>query len=151
MSQEEKLAIRNQAIKYLSYREHSCAELMNKLGSKFDEHTNIEEVVRELSEEGLQSDQRFVELYLQGRARKGFGRRYIENALLFKGVSKSDVASGFKACQIDWFDVLYQSWDKKFSGCVPENLKERAKQYRFLSSRGFSNQEIGKVYTSLLD
>jgi len=141
--------IKRQAIKYLSYREHSAEELQQKLVQKFDNVPELYNVIDELANEGLQSDLRYSVLYIESRARKGYGRRYIENALKQKGVSRKDISQGFNECIVDWQHVARKSWQKKFSNKVPQDVPEKLKQTRFLLNRGFTSQEIKNTLNKL--
>ncbi len=143
--------IKQQAIKYLSYREHSAEELQRKLVRKFDNIPELCNVVNELAKEGLQSDLRYTVLYIESRARKGYGRRYIENALQQKGVSREDIIQGLNECVVDWQQVVQKSRQKKFSNKIPQDVTEKQKQTRFLLNRGFTSQEIKNLFNKLPD
>ena len=145
------LEIKQQAIKYLSYREYGADELCLKLNSRFINTIVIRDAIEQLQLEGLQSDLRFSESYIQSRVNRGYGRYYIENMLKLKGIAKDDIKRAFDECEIDWSEVIYRVWQKKFSDCFPNNASEKSKQTRFLLSRGFSSQQIIDVFKGLLD
>jgi len=145
------LDIKRQAIKYLSYREHSAEELLQKLVRKFDNTPELYKALDELASEGLQSDLRYSVLYIESRSRKGYGRYYIENALKQKGVSRQNIIQGFNECTVDWQQIVRRSWQKKFSNKLPQDMPEKIKQVRFLLNRGFTSQEIKNIHTKLSD
>ena len=64
----------NKALDLVSRREHSRFELMQKLNKRFPETMPIiEEALDKLVVNNILDDERFVEMYLNARARKGFG------------------------------------------------------------------------------
>ena len=77
----------NKALDLVSRREHSRFELMQKLNKRFPETMPIiEEALDKLVVNNILDDERFVEMYLNARARKGFGPKKIEMELYSKKV-----------------------------------------------------------------
>lgn len=142
--------IRFAAMDLLARREHSRRELSTKLLRRFAEPEQIEAVIERLSEENLQSDDRFAEAYTRMRKRKGYGPVRILMELRERGVS-DDVASGWVYDQEhDWFETASLAWQKKF-GQLPRDHKERAKHMRFLQYRGFSSDQISEALSCAAD
>lgn len=142
-------SIRNAAMDFLARREHSAYELEQKLIKRFDDVKAIREAISKLQEDGLQSDQRFAEHYLQARANKGFGKLKIEQELKQKGVSDSDISYAFAERNINWLDLLLNQYEKKYGQLAPENLEQKARCQRFLLSRGFSFEQLSKLWREL--
>ena len=143
------LEIRNVAISYLSRREYAANELCAKLSLRFSDHNEIENVVKQLIAEGLQCDLRFAHSCIESRARKGYGRRYIEGLLRQKGLSRETVEQAFGDCLIDWSRVIIRAWQKKFSTNPPEDAHEQIKQTRFLLNRGFTAEQIKTLFSQV--
>ena len=93
MTSEAFTVIYNKALDLVSRREHSQYELIQKLNKRFPETMPIiEEVVKKLAVNNILNDERFAEMYLNSRARKGFGPKKIEMELNFKKVDSSFIA-----------------------------------------------------------
>ena len=87
MSSEAFTVIYNKALDLVSRREHSRHELMQKLDKRYPETSPIiEEVLDKLEGNKILDDERFAEMYLNSRARKGFGPKKIEMELHSKKV-----------------------------------------------------------------
>lgn len=138
-----------QAERYLALREHSRYELQEKLKQKGHAYTEVQSVLDLLQTQGLQSDSRFCDAYLRMRARKGFGPNYIRQALREKGVVSELIEQSLAEVDVDWAHVICLTWQKKFAN-PPLDLKDKAKQQRFLSYRGFSAEHIRQFFSSLL-
>ena len=46
----------------------------------------------------------------------------------------------------DWFELVKEVRRKKFGMNIPVDYKEKAKQKRFLRSRGFNSDQINKAF-----
>ena len=86
-------SLRFAAMNMLAMREHTALELRNKLLKKFGPHDLIYEVVKRLMEQGLQSDERFVEAFVSMRKRNGKGASLIKMELRARGVTVDLIAS----------------------------------------------------------
>ena len=147
------ISARNVLLDYLAQREHSLAELRTKalkrLGS--DREVEIEEALEALTEEGLQSDERFAESLCRHRMLKGYGPVFLRQALREKGVDKNTQLLVFDALEVDWFDCAQSALRKKFSNPISnsldrrERLKELQRRMRFLSYRGFPADIVSAV------
>lgn len=143
----------NKAIELLARREHSQAELAAKLKMKFRDADCIDDIISVLFERlvqsGYQSDQRFSENYARARISMGFGRKRIAMELSQKGVSSELIRDAldevFESAQLDEMEQLKSLWVKKF-GQKPEDPKARAKQMRFLVGRGYSFEQIQRLF-----
>jgi len=129
----------------LARREHSRQELHDKLITRGFSASLVEEVLRDLIEEGLQSDQRYAESYTCARLNKGFGPLRIRHDLKHRGVATHLIDQAMSTVsQAQWAKRCQQVWQKKF-GTVAENFEERMKQQHFLRYRGFDHEQIVKV------
>ncbi|WP_456418317.1 regulatory protein RecX [Thiolapillus sp.] len=127
----------------LSMREHSQLELERKLLRRFDS-TVVQQVLRELRQQGLQSDARFAEQYVYSRRNKGYGPLRIRAELQEKGVAEERIAACLDAVEEDWYATMLGVAERKFGSHSPADRKEMAKRGRFLSSRGFPSWMINE-------
>lgn len=138
--------IRFSAMNFLALREHSVKELKEKLGRKFSSVELIDEVIAGLIEQSLQSDERFAQSFVAMRQRQGKGSVVIKMELREKGVAPELIARFVDDTDALWYELARDVWSRKFRGAVPADSRERAKQMRFLQSRGFSSRHIQAVF-----
>ena len=135
----------NKALDLVSRREHSKYELIQKLNKRFPETMPIiEEVVKKLAVNNILNDERFAEMYLNSRARKGFGPKKIEMELNFKKVDSSFIAIAIAEYE-SWTENAQNELLKKFKGVKPTDYNSKMKQKQFLFNRGFSSQIIERI------
>jgi len=133
---------RKKAMDYLARREHGRMELINKL-IKFGFDMNIaDDAVAQLIDDGLQSDRRFVEAFVRSRINQGKGPAKIRSDMHDKGVESSIVDHGIQDAEQDWNELARQVRLKKFGREQPGDFKAKARQMRFLQSRGFESEHI---------
>jgi regulatory protein len=124
------------ALSYLARREHSTLELTKKLKSRTDNLEWIPEIISLLTEKKLLSDQRFAESYARARVNRGYGKLRIQAELKERGIllDKLNIKTDIKKVR-----------EKKFGETLPIEIKEKAKQARYLQYKGFSFDEIKRV------
>ena len=142
---EDLTAIRRSAMDLLARREHGRVELTRKLRQRGACPEMIDIALDRLTEEGLLSESRYLESYIRYRARSGYGPLRIREELNQRGLSRGDVEEALRESEITWQEQLKDTWQRKFSGRMPEDLKERARQGRFLSYRGYSLEMISRL------
>lgn len=139
---DDQARIRWSAMDLLSRREHSKKELQRKLLQRYpDNEVEINLCIEKLEEEGLQSNSRFCEDYVNMRKRKGYGPYKILNDLREKGITEELAKHYLYREGNDWFDVAKHLWERKYQGHKGCDYKSQSKQARFLQGRGF-NQDI---------
>jgi regulatory protein len=138
--------IRQAALGRLARREHSKAELQDKLTRKGFEEQVITNVLTELEQQGLLSDERFTEAYVRYRGNLGFGPRRIEQELRERGVPDHLIAAYLDSSDSHWLDEVRQVRQKRFGAGVPSDYKDRAKQMRYLQYRGFTHEQINGAF-----
>ena len=145
MTSEAFTVIYNKALDLVSWREHSQYELIQKLNKRFPESMPIiEEVAKKLAVNNILNDERFAEMYLNSRARKGFGPKKIEMELNFKKVDSSFIAIAIAEYE-SWTEIAQNELLKKFKGVKPTDYNSKMKQKQFLFNRGFSSQIIERI------
>jgi len=136
-------SLRQRALAYLARREHSRQELKRKLAPHVEDADELESLLDDFEKRGWLSELRFVEQVVQARSSK-YGSRSIAHELRQKGVSDELIEQALPQLKEAELDMARAVWLKKF-GKYPADAKERAKQMRFLQSRGFSFQVMAKV------
>ena len=145
MSSEAFTIVYNKALDLVSRREHSRHELRQKLNKRFPETMPIiEEALDKLVLNNILDDERFVEMYLNARARKGFGPKKIEMELYSKKVDSMLIGNAIEAYE-SWTENAKNELKKKFKGIKPTDYKTKMKQKQFLFNRGFSTQIIERI------
>ena len=137
----EELA-RQYALDCLSRREYGSQELLRKMLLKEHEQDISEQVLKELTEEDLLSDERFAEAMVSHGAFKGQGPRKIRHDLAKKSLDTHFVNAAFSASTIDWFALAKEVRLKKYGAENPKEWKDKAKQMRFMQTRGFELDQI---------
>lgn len=136
---ESHQSIRLAAMDLLAIREHSYAELREKLTRKCVQLEWVEQVLSILAAEGLQSDSRFAEAFTAMRYRQGKGPLVIAMELKARGIASDLVGASLSSDSYDWGASAVRQRQKRFGASLPVDTKERARQLRFLQSRGFSS------------
>ena len=145
MSSEAFTVIYNKALDLVSRREHSRHELMQKLDKRYPETSPIiEEVLDKLEGNKILDDERFAEMYLNSRARKGFGPKKIEMELHSKKVDSFFISNAVEAYE-NWLENAQRELKKKFKDQKPTDYQSKMKQKQFLFTRGFSSPIIDKI------
>lgn len=130
-------------MRLLSGREHSRTELERKLQRYEEEPGSLALALDDLQAKGFISEQRVVESVVNRRAAK-LGASRIRQELQGKGLAPELVAEAVTALRASELVRARQVWRKKF-GCPPQDADERARQMRFLASRGFGSDTIHRV------
>lgn len=137
------LSLRGRALRLLSQREHSRVELTAKLRPHCDASDELEALLAELEAKGWLDDKRASDSLVHRKATR-FGAARIKQDLHAKGLSPDLIASaldGLRASEVARAQVV---WQKKF-GRAAQTPAERAKQMRFLLTRGFNASVANRV------
>jgi len=130
----------------LARREHSRLELYQKLKKKQFESNIINVELDKLSNEGLQSDERFAEAFLRSRIEKGKGPNIILSELLQRGIDEflaSNILDSITEGQ--WCEMAYQTMNKKLGNESELDYDKQLKLMKFLNYRGFTRSQIEKA------
>lgn len=117
-------------------------ELQHKMARRSDDEAMIDELLEKLSQEGLQSDNRFTESFIRSRYNAGQGPVKIRYELRQRGVQSELIDEALAKETYDWYQRAKEVRLKKFASIPPSNIKDKAKQFRFLNSRGFDADMI---------
>lgn len=140
-------SLETRALRYLARREYSRTELEKKLfsSSPAPSRAEVSALLDSLEQRNLLSARRVVEHVIQIRRRK-FGSQRIVHELKQKGIDEHLINAALLNLKETELDAAYGVWQKKFIA-LPESIKERNKQARFLMSRGFSMAIIHQVFS----
>ena len=140
------LSLKGRALRLLSGREQSRAELERKLGNHEEEPGKLAAVLDELEAKDFISPTRVIESVINRRQAK-MGASRIKGELQRKGLDADKVAEAMEGLKATELDRAREVWRKKFdnktdAGSTPA---DRAKQMRFLAARGFGADAIRRV------
>lgn len=138
-----KQSLQTRALHLLARREYSRLELEKKLAGHAETPEALSEVLDTLEHRGLLSAERLVEQVVHGRRHK-YGAQRIRHELKEKGIADHLIDTAMSELKATELQTAREIWRKKF-GVMPENLKERSKQARFLAARGFSAATIRQI------
>ena len=152
-------SLKARALRLLSLREYSrkglAAKLAEsearwgKLGAEQADQTpavrdsQIEAVLDDFEARGWLSDERFAEALVRRRSER-YGMRKIADELERAGVDSKQSSKLLGALKETEFQRAYDLWARKY-GERAQDQKERARQYRFLASKGFGSDVVAKV------
>ena len=152
-------SLKARALRLLSLREYSRKGLAAKLaesearwsklgGDQVDQTpeyriSQIEAVLDDFEARGWLSDERFAESLVRRRSER-YGMRKIADELDKAGVDSKQSAKLLGALKETEFQRAYELWLRKY-GVRAQDQKERARQYRFLASKGFGSEVVAKV------
>lgn len=143
--------MRARALQYLARREYSRAELRGKLQLHADADENcgqlhpdgLDALLDDLTARGWLSDARAATQLLHAK-RNRFGIQRITHELRQKGIADELISAALPALKETELGAAREVWQKKFGG-IPHDEKEKARQIRFLQSRGFGLDVIFQV------
>ncbi len=136
-------SIKARALRLLSGREHSRLELERKL-SRFEiEPGELGRALDDLQVRGFISEQRVLESVLQRKASK-LGASRLRQELSAKGLEPELVREAVTQLKTSELERAQEVWRKKF-GAPASDAQGRAKQMRFLLTRGFCAEVLRHV------
>ena len=137
------LSLKGRALKALSQREHSRAELLKKLKPHAGPEDDLPALLDQLAEQGWISEARVAQSVVHRRAgRLGAGR--LKQELQAKGLAPELVSSTVAELAQTELARAVAVWQKKF-GVPASDPKTRATQARFLLGRGFAPGVVSRV------
>ena len=137
------LSLTGRALRLLSRREHSRAELERKLAAHEEQPGALTKVLDSLAAKGFINESRVVESVIHRRSAK-LGTQRIKQELQAKDLEPETMAQAINQLRSSELTRAREVWLKKFA-TPAQSAAERAKQMRFLSSRGFDAEAIRRV------
>jgi regulatory protein len=138
-------------LQYLARREYSRAELRGKLlphvqaDADFEQVSpvNLNALLDDLTARGWLSDERAATQLVHAK-RSRFGTQRITHELRQKGIAEELISAALPALKESELEAARSVWQRKF-GTLPQDAKEKARQMRFMQSRGFALDVVFKV------
>ena len=144
---KNQVQLKKRALYYLGKRDYSRVELGRKILAYSESleinKADLELVLDELEEKDWLSDDRFSEQFVLSRKRK-FGARKIAHELKLRGVNELIISRVLRDIKDDEFLLAKKIWEKKFNQ-IPITIDEKAKQIRFMQSRGIEVAIIHQI------
>ena len=137
--------VRRAAMDLLARREHSRRELSDKLQRRYPFPDILCEQLDRLEQEGLLSDERFVESFVNYRTHSGKGPLRIKNELQQKGVSQALIEAYVDVSDRLWSEQAALVLSKKFGDSKASTPAEKAQRARFLQYRGFTSEQVFRL------
>lgn len=136
-------SLKGRALRLLSQREHSRAELERKLAKYEDVPGTLAQALDELAAKDFINEARVVQSVVHQRAPR-MGAARVRQELQQKGVDPAAIAEAVAGLQESETSRAFEVWRRRFEA-PPQDAKERARQMRFLMARGFSGAVVAKV------
>jgi len=137
-------AARVAALRLLSRREYSAAEIRRNLHEKGFADSLLDELIAALREEKLLDDERYATTLVRVRAERGQGPRRIRRELSEAGIDEGLITRALETAP-DFHAIARALRRRRFGDAPPADWTERARQSRFLQYRGFSNDHIASA------
>ncbi|OIQ70825.1 regulatory protein RecX [mine drainage metagenome] len=142
-------SLKGRALRLLSGREHSRAELERKLQQFEEEPGSLGAALDDLQAKGFISEQRVLESVVNRRSAK-LGAQRIKQELQAKGLDPQAVSQALAELRTTELSRAQAVWANKF-GSPPEDASQAAHQMRFLAARGFAGDIIRRVVKGCAD
>ena len=147
------LSLKGRALRLLSGREYSRAELERKLQPYEEAQGDLALTLDELQAKDFISERRVIESVINRRSAK-LGASRIRQELQGKGLDRDAVLEAVAGLKSTELERAREVWRRKF-GAKPADFlaepAERSKQMRFLAARGFGGDVICKVVAGAVD
>jgi regulatory protein len=130
------------AVRFLTRREHSASELLQKLLHKGFEAESAREAIKRCQAYAFQSDARFAEMLCRSRLQQGYGPLRIRQELRHKGVENLLIEETLQHSADHWIDAAKTIGIKK--GLTNDKYTLQ-KHKRLLYTRGFDSETIQAV------
>lgn len=137
--------LQGRALAMQARREHSRQEIRQKLLDLGGSPDVVDSLLEALIQRRLQSDERFAEIFIRSRAERGYGPRVIEAELRSKGVPAELQEEALAGSGYDWLEQAVLVRQRRFGRSLPSDMKERARQARFLQYRGFTGSQVSQA------
>lgn len=136
-------SLKGRALRLLSQREHSRAELERKLAKYEEEPGTLARALDELAAKDFISEARVVQSVVHQRAPR-MGAARVRQELQHKGIAPEAIAQAVAGLRDTELARAREVWGRRFDA-PPTDAKERSRQTRFLMARGFAGSTIAKV------
>jgi len=137
------LSLKGRALRLLSQREHSRAELVTKLARHVQEGDDLNAVLDDLQAKDFINANRVAESLVHRRAAR-LGMQRLVQELRSKGLDDELVRATAERLRATELERAQAVWRQRF-GSVATDAQERVRQMRFLAARGFAGDVVRRV------
>ncbi|MFN3830155.1 MAG: recombination regulator RecX [Tepidimonas ignava] len=142
-------SLRARALRLLARRDHTRAELAQRLAPYADDEAALQAVLDECAAKGWLDEQRAVEAHLHRRGQR-LGAARLSAELRARGVDGEALAQARAWAEATEAQRAHAVWAHRF-GQPPRDVAERARQQRFLLARGFAPEVVRRVVPQVVD
>ena len=133
------------ALRFLSRREHSRQELRKKLlPHAADNPTQLDELLDRLEKESWLSNERYAESLVRRKSER-YGTLRIIDELNQQSIPIETIDRLKETLKETEGERAWALWSRKYGEAITADPKDRAKQVRYLVSKGFSLDLIIKI------
>jgi len=136
-------SLKARALALLSRREYARAELARKLATHADTPETLQSLLDDLAREQWLSDTRYAQSLIHRQGPRQ-GTRRILQTLREQGIDSDQVTELVEQLHETEAARARAVWQKKF-GAPPKDAREHARQWRFMTHRGFSADVLRRI------
>ena len=144
MPKQQAPSLMGRALRYLSRREHSRQELRKKLLPYAESDIELDELMTKLEAQSWLSDERFAESLVRRKSER-YGSLKIVEELKQQGIEGDSLFEIKERLKVSDAMRAWELWQRKFDSMVTKDPKEKAKQMRYLVSKGFPLSVVIKI------
>lgn len=154
---EDLIPLLDKAYFFLKFRPRSEKEVRDYLNKKIKtrhwSQDDVEEVMKDLIEQGLIDDKKFVDWFIRMRTTlKPKGKKMLEIELKQKGVGQSVIENYFSQSVIDEKALAYEVLKKKWSRFKNLDSRKRfEKAISLLLRRGFGYEKAKETVNKIIE
>jgi regulatory protein len=137
------LSLKGRALRLLARREYSRVELRRKLLGPEVDAQQLDAILDDLEGKRLLSDERYAEVLARNKGSR-YGVAVVSRTLSQQGVDPEVAAAALEPLRASERERALDVWQRRF-GEPPADLKERARQHRFLLARGFDAATVAWI------
>jgi regulatory protein len=144
MPKRQAPSLMGRALRFLSRREHSRQELRKKLLPYAESDIELDELMTKLEVQSWLSDERFAESLIRRKSER-YGSLKIVDELKHQGIEGDSLLEIKERLKVSDAMRAWELWQRKFDSVVTKDPKEKAKQMRYLVSKGFPLSVVIKI------
>ncbi|MBX9958617.1 MAG: recombination regulator RecX [Burkholderiaceae bacterium] len=140
------VSLKGRALRLLGQREHTRLELERKLARYEEEPGTLAQALDELQAKGYLDEQRAAESLVHRRAGR-LGAARLRQEMQDRGLARELIEQALAGLKDSELTRAREVWRRRFEA-LPIDAQERARQTRFLLTRGFSAEVVRRVMGS---
>lgn len=140
------VSLKGRALRLLGQREHTRLELERKLARYEEEPGTLAQALDELQAKGYLDEQRAAESLVHRRAGR-LGAARLRQEMQDRGLARELIEQALAGLKDSELTRAREVWRRRFE-TLPVDAQERARQTRFLLTRGFSAEVVRRVMGS---